>query len=438
MRSSHNRLPEVLAFSTALALTGCTVNDSDTPPTSPPSDVRIDNAAITQYFQERDLDDPCNPSILDAPNANREVQEKQADACEHIYKMGKVALVNYDVSTPVAENLAARTEALIRQASDDKITLDLTVVEPSQLARDKFKEANPDNCYNLSNGVANAAELGSVIANFTMPDKLNNMDYVVGLTSAVDCKNTTDRHRGMQGFSLASHGNRFIEILDADPAASHPEGAPFLNDASNLTHELFHNLGLGHAGGISYPTDENPFGFEQVGGPQKDIDLDTLLQRSQFNEYGDFSNTQGNNATLYSDNEAPIVRLNNIQLERLNWPEYIHSPESPRKEQLIGEIETKLDTTDPLAFASVPLARQVELIDPENNPKPQLFSKLAIISRTWNGTSQAELFLTNNTGFTARLGSINELVPNWNITVGGKLISLNYTNDGLHAKATDQ
>ena len=434
MRSSHNRLPEVLAFSTALALTGCTVNNNDTPPTPPPSDVRIDNDTIRQYFQERDLVDPCNPLILDAPNADRQTQEKQADACEHIYKMGSVALVNYDVPAPVAENLATRTEALIRQASNDKITLDISVVEPSQLARDKFKEANPDNCYDLSSGGLATQKSSSVIANFTMPDKLNDKDYIAGLTSTVECGNT----QNTQGVSLQQLGNRFLEVLNADPAASHPEGAPFRDDAVILAHELFHNLGLGHAGSISFPDDESPFGFENVPSLRKDIDLDALLAKSQYKEYGDHSNTQGNNAIIYSDDEFPIVQLNDIQRERLRWTQYAGTPDQPRKEQSINETEAQLNTSDPEAFASVQLAEPVQLDDPETTANSQLFSHLAIIPGEMNGGYNTELFLTNTAGFTARIGTIHDITPAWNITVGGKVISLNYTNNGLFAKALDQ
>lgn len=434
MRSSHNRFPEALALSTALILTGCTVNDNE-PPTPPPSDMRIDNDTLTQYYREHRHDDPCNPTLLDIPKQDQQGIEKAAVDCAHIYKMGTVALVNYDVPLPVAEKLAERTEALIRQASNDEISLDISVVEPSQLARDKFKEAIPDNCYDLSGN--NIAQYGSAIADFTMPDKLNDKDYVVSLTSAIEC-GSINRHAGRQGLSLSALGNRFVEVLDADPAMSHPEGTPFLDDAATVTHELFHNLGLGHAGNISFPTDKNPFGFENVPSAQMDIDLDALLAVSQYNEYGDNANTQGNNATIYSDAEFPIVRLNAIQRERLHWTKYATSSTQPRKEQSVNETSTRLDTTDTQSFATIDLAQPIQLTDPDSSPQPQLFQKLAIIPNKMNDVYNTELFLTNTTGFTVRIGTIHEITPNWNISLGGKLISINYTNDGLFAKAIDQ
>ena len=432
---SHNRFPEVLALSTALALSGCTVNDNNEVPTPPPTDVVIDSDSLTQYFNSKNLEDPCQPTILDNSRLDQQIKEKQASDCANIYKMGTVALVNYDVPLPVAEKLASRTEELISQATDDEIKLDISVVEPTQLARDKFKAANPENCYDLkTTDSANIARFSSVIANFTMPDKLNDKDYVASLTSTMECGDA----QNTQGVSLQQLGNRFLEVLNANPAASHPEGTASRDDAVILAHELFHNLGLGHAGSISFPVGESPFGFENVPSSQMDIDLDALLAVSQYSEYGDHSNTQGNNAIIYSDNEFPIVRLNDIQRERLRWTQYASSPDQPRKEQLISETETKLNTSDPEAFASIQLAEPVQLADPETTAKSQLFSHLAIIPNEMNDTSNTELFLTNTAGFTARIGTIHDITPSWNISLGGKLISLNYTSSGLFVKATNQ
>lgn len=447
MRSSHNRLPEVLALSTALALTGCTANDNDTPMPAPTGST-LDTQTLNKYFQDKGLIDPCDPLVLDTTQLSQERKQNQANDCSLIYKTGRVALINYDVPLPVAEDLANRAEDLIRQTTENYINLDITVVEPSEQARDRFKTINPENCYKLStNNSADLIQFGSVIANATMPDSLNDKDYVVGLTSASEC-GTTDRRTARQGVSIPQLGNRFLEVLYANQGATHPEGEPFLDDAVTLTHELMHNLGLGHAGDLTFPEQNNPFSSEQTV-PQShiDLDLDALISQGAYEEYGDSTNSQGASAPSFSDAEQRELRQNNIQRERLHWPDYVISPNQPRKEQVISSPEIRLNTTDPAAFAIVELSSQIELFDANPKSTPQFFSQLAIVAsetspaqgeNTSTKTYRMELFLVNALGYTVRLGNLPETTISWTISLGGKIISLNSTADGLIASATDQ
>jgi hypothetical protein len=441
MASSHNRFPEILALSATLALTGCTAAEAIQPP-STPVETNTKASTPTEYFSQGEFIDPCTPETPGYTFYSNESKRELADECSSIYKAGRVALVNYNVPLPVAEKLAEKTEYLISAATNDYINLDIHVVEPSQEARDMFQAANPDNCMDLED----TEQYGSAIANFVMPEILNESDYVVGLTPATDCL-SPNPHTGRQGISSPLLGNRFLEVLDADPAASHPEGEMFADDALILTHELLHNLGLGHAGILQLPRENNPIALDALTYESSiELDLDALITTGYYDEYGDSINTQGNGAMSFSDTEIREKTHNRIQRERLHWPDYLTQSDLTPNEQIVGSTETLLDTSNPDAFASVELPTPVKLNSGPNTPTHS-FSKFAVlpseaIAINEQGSVEkiyrTDLYLTNKEGDTVRLGQVPSTTPHWNLLIGGKIVSINFSDTGVALSATAQ
>jgi hypothetical protein len=214
-----------------------------------------------------------------------------------------------------------------------------------------------------------------------------------------------------------------------------------------------HNLGLGHAGELATPSEDDPLrSMTPSGEPFIELDLDALIARGRYEEYGDYINTQGNSATSFSDTEISLKSLNAIQRDRLRWPTYVTAPDTARKEQAITGIDTLLNTSDPEAFATLDLTTPIQLTAAQGDAiatsaPTHSFSKLAIIAsgalaRDRQGTTsmdyRTELFLTNNRGDTVRLGYVDDNTPDWSFHIGGKVVSLNYSEAGLSAIALDK
>lgn len=332
-------------------LGGCGVASADPTPDTPKYPTPTPTATTGPLEKFQSPDSACT-GIQDWMTDQR-IKQEAARACLDLYEKTDVALVNYDLGSKKATQIATGIEDAIKTATDDLINVKVTVVKPSHAARALFKEQNPKDCIDIDAADYTEMYLGSYAAAATM-SSLTPYDKIIGISAMPSCS-------GVWGGVADLGYNRYVDILEGtqgNKTAAIDTGA----------HELLHLFTLGHAGVV----DQKVPLWKADKKPGK-LDLTTYVKRGTLNEYGEWRNIMGG----YPEAD----QLNAPQKELLDWPYEILAPGTKDSSSDLRVTTFRFDRhSDPDDFAEVSLDTPLQLHgEATEYGKTQEFNKLAIV-----------------------------------------------------------
>mgnify|MGYP001584070678 CR=1 FL=1 len=260
---------------------------------------------------------PCDPQGAGFSESARQTLAQQCIDDRH----GTIALIaNPDeIDSFRLEDIASRTEKLLRRATGNLIAPDLVPLAASPEAIARFRQMNPF-CVDTSRVQTGGTEMTDQLMGLEYRD---DIDHVYVLTNLPACNDTPGRR--IDGLIWGDKAIRYGEVLSASVSSNtkDPDGVP-----KTLAHEIGHMQGYGHAGALTGQdklVTLNHFKTYPNLSNDTEIDLDQVIAEYPADQYGSQSNIMG--ATFF-DNNGAGYSLNGLQRKRLRWAETVLNPKS--------------------------------------------------------------------------------------------------------------
>lgn len=207
-----------------------------------------------------------------------------------------IAIIPYEMNIDDAIELGESVETSFNDLTNDILTVDVTVIEPSYTATQRYQDINSDNCIDKSD----LSRYGSYIASSAMPE-LHAYDKVLALNADPACQNAVGGVAQLQG--------RYGEVFNAASSweVIQDNGGTTLqekNNNGNVTtttylyspvgtgvHEMLHLFGLGHNGTLTAPKDRSKgetYTMRVYSETPRDVTIDvhSFVARQIYDEYG--------------------------------------------------------------------------------------------------------------------------------------------------------
>lgn len=301
----------VIAFITglSLSLTGCAANT----PQVEASPFSLPIVGESLYDTYEGQHGGCDPSgTLNMFSEQPDNLERKAQECLDVYADTDIALINYSLDPNTASQFAEAIEDELAQVTDRLIIPEITIIEPSELARSIY-ENNVTDCTSIKN----IEQYGSFIAAASM-EELQPYDQIIGVGNNPVCEENVvgvadgSYHRYSEVFYVndeltAIENNNNEEVGDNSAIQN-----SLVDPVMTATHEILHNFGLNHSGVFYGKT--NTLNGEFNPDSDYRVNLEHYFSSGYYYEYGK-SDVMGN------PSESPDnTTLNPIQINTLEWP----------------------------------------------------------------------------------------------------------------------
>lgn len=426
-------------------LAGCTSGPENTEATA-----TITTPAVTPLGPLESFESPygvCQTSMGILAGEDSPLFAEAARKCLDLYKGAEIALVNYGMDTDDAQSMADRLDKRVESSSEGKLSVTVTVVQPSSEAEKLFQEQNSDNCVDAND----VWRYGSYVGSAVMPE-LVQYDSIIGVSNLESCDGSA------AGVASPNYSGRYAEVFDAadkwqaiednggsnvrktDQGNGFSTVENFQDPADIAAHEWLHVIGLGHAGELF--SEGGNLGGQALLGSQTEaqIDLDAYISSGVFREYGDDTNVMGRVSGLRED-----TLLTTVQQYLLAWPELALGEDAPVTVQDISQQEvtfTADSARDSIAILNLPNPVSMPTGGYSSSTdfgESQKFDTLAFVPRfdeEYGGVAYGtEVYLTSQDNSTASLGLLycynDSGNCQYNFVVGGQKVAAVFSETGV-------
>jgi hypothetical protein len=287
----------------------------------------------------------CNPATLTALS-----DIALAQSCAAEYRNSSIALVNYSLDAPAAERIASDLEQDISRVTEGIVSVDVTVVSPTEQARQAFDHANS------ARDCVSATSLeffGTYAADKAMPE-LAQYDKIIAESDEKSCV------EGVHAVTDIAQG-RYVEMFDSLTDDNERSVKP--EQRFTALHETLHLYGLKHAGTLfDQGLGLGDYARQIEQDARYSINLNEYIENSQYKEYGDTFSCNVMSNDCVQPNPDENRQLNTIQRNQLLLPERLANPDTTTLERIVEAETIRFDAATPQdTFATLRINEDVHL-----------------------------------------------------------------------------